>query len=469
MHESNPYTTLNDKPISDTALIKHFYGNFANRVINEIEGCEAPKTIAITGGWGSGKTSVLANIYNTLTENLPPFEEGSQSRKRKPNYIGVWFEAWRYEQEAQPIIALLHAIKDEFSLFASLKESIKKTFDVTFFGSLSTFDSVAKMLSGGIDPKFSNLPKVAKQYEQDNLLTQLPTNQIHHAIKAAVDVAIKKAHNQKLLIFIDDLDRCNPKAALRLLEGIKLYLNIPNCVIVMAVDQEQLECAVKEEVDKSGHHFLGVEYLEKLCQDAHRLPAIPTHISTKFVVNEVTKVLKSDDDDIEKEIEDAIEIIKSQLSEFACLPANPRRIKMVINRLVAHLADWKEITQVPDSSSTTSVSYIEVSLSQQVEALLFIVCTQVSYRAIFEQISWDTSFIERIVDAFRDNNFSEESLKGTALEGIYIPDESTPLKGIHPSHLTVFRPATIIQAVEIEPFKALLKTLIDRYNGFSNE
>ena len=488
MQNDKYYKTLNDNPTSNEELIKRFYGNFAKRVINEIKGCDAPKTIAITGGWGSGKTSVLANIYQELTGKSAPFENNTQSEKDessaegnsqsgngKPSYIGVWFEAWRYQHGAQPVIALLHAIKDEFSLLPSLQQSVKKITNVALFGSLAIFDGVAKKLSGGVDPKLSKLPQIAKQYEQDNLLAQLPSNQIHHALEAAVDTVIKEANHPKLLIFIDDLDRCHPSAALKLLEGIKLYLNIPKCVIVMAVDQEQLEQAVKAEFDNTGHHFIGVEYLEKLCQDAHRIPAIPAHISAKFVVEEVKKLLgsRAEMKESTSALTSALDQIKIQLEKFACLPANPRRIKMVINRLVAHLTDWEELSsiEIQDSSKNTASKPVAVDVAQQTEALIFIVCTQVSYRAIFEQIAWDTSFIERIVDVFNDDNFTDESraqLTGTALEGIYIPSETTPLKGIHPSHLTVFRPVTIIQdeEINIEIFKALLKTLIDRYNGF---
>ena len=43
---------------------------------------------------------------------------------------------------------------------------------------------------------------------------------------------------QRLVIFVDDLDRCMPEKAIEVLEAIKLFLDVEGCVFVLGIDQE---------------------------------------------------------------------------------------------------------------------------------------------------------------------------------------------------------------------------------------
>ena len=65
------HKTLNDDPIVVTDAVNVLYGQFTQRIVDEIEASTPPKTVAITGDWGSGKTSALASVYEQLTNKKP--------------------------------------------------------------------------------------------------------------------------------------------------------------------------------------------------------------------------------------------------------------------------------------------------------------------------------------------------------------------------------------------------------------
>ncbi len=453
--QQDEYSTFNDTPHLESS---DFYEPFIKRVVNEIRWSPAPKTIAITGYWGSGKTSALAQIYERSTGNKPPFVGEPQKRPNSEQVVGVWFEAWRYQQEEQPIVALLHTIKQQFTMLEKLKRNAKKIINVSFLGSLSILDSVIHLASGS-KANLSKLPEIAKKYEKDNLLSMLHTDQVHLALQEGVKALLGKA--QKLVIFIDDLDRCQPEMALKLLEGLKLYLNIKNCVVVMAIDQSQLEKITRgQQQDQHPSHFIGVEYLEKLCQDPHRLPLMSNDIGAAIVREQLMRAFKNRTvDNNRQELDVLISNIDEKIKQYRCLPANPRRVKMITNRMIGYLRCLKAD---------------DINHKLVAEGVIFLTVLYVSYRQIYEQIEHNNKFFDQLI-TFCDTSapIEEEKLKNTSLEGLIQPTEEFHRIGEHPSDLREFRLERMIQTIQQyemnDSFVSLLKQLIDRYNGVSTK
>jgi len=271
------HKSLNDLPVltDDFGL----YTTFVEGIAEEIRQSQAPKTIAITGYWGSGKTSVLAQLYTQLLGENPPSIKGEVTPLKKDinaHYQGVWFEAWRYQHEPQPIIALMHTMRQSFSQKRKLFDQAGKILNVSAVAGLSVLDSVIKTLSAGALSGLDKIHSIGEKYEKDNLLSQLSTDQINNALSTAIDhlltdLADIPETDRKCIIFIDDLDRCDATTAKKLLEGIKVHLNLENCIFVIAIDPAQLEASFQLEhaqlrntankQDVSNHD--ATEYLEK--------------------------------------------------------------------------------------------------------------------------------------------------------------------------------------------------------------
>ncbi len=452
------HQSLNDLPVltDDFGL----YTTFVEGIAEEIRQSQAPKTIAITGYWGSGKTSVLAQLYAQLFGENPPSIKGEAvptSNDATPHYHGVWFEAWRYQHEPQPIIALMHTMRQSFSQKRQLFDKVGKIANVSMVAGLSVFDGVIKTLSAGAISGLDKIQSIGDKYEKDNLLSQLSTDQINNALSTAIDhlltnkVEIGEA-DRKCIIFIDDLDRCDATTAKKLLEGIKVHLNLENCIFVIAIDPAQLEASFQLEhaqlrntankQDISNHD--ATEYLEKLCQDAHRLPIASQQNIADFVANNLNKIFRHEHD----KYSDIIAAIKAELEQQNYLPANPRRLKMICNRLAAFI------------TKTTN----EEQNQLHAQSLLFLANTYVSYREVYEMLSVCPDSINDLYKFAKSGKSDITALKHlTALNG------EAQGAFVHPNKITEFRFASLLTEIEangkLPAWGDYLHKLIQSYNA----
>jgi len=125
-----------------------------------------------------------------------------------------------------------------------------------------------------------------------------------------------------LVVFIDDLDRCNDEIVIQVCEAVKLYLDAPGLIFVMACDLSVLARDVAESA--RGGVGEGRAYLEKIIQVAYRIPK-PRDESTGTLIDDYGK--RSGTSDL---IND--DMIKNILIEDT--GRNPRRIKRIINSFV---------------------------------------------------------------------------------------------------------------------------------------
>jgi hypothetical protein len=75
-----------------------------------------------------------------------------------------------------------------------------------------------------------------------------------------------------LIVVIDELDRCRPNYAIRMLEEIKHFFEIPNVVFIIGLHGDQLEKSVKSIY---GAEFAGDEYLRRFFSRRYRLREYP--------------------------------------------------------------------------------------------------------------------------------------------------------------------------------------------------
>lgn len=305
---------------------------FIKQVCELIKDCQPPKGIGINGYWGTGKTSTLMQIHKELT-GISPYEDANAITNNE-DIIPIWFEAWRYQSETVPIVALLQEIRGQIGNWQKFIEETKKLGSISLLGIFGAIDAALKVASGGVlSPNIGKIPELGRQWETDHRETPLPSQDLRKLLEQAINQALNKKDNEpakRLVIFIDDLDRCLPKVALQLLEGIKVYLNLNNCVLVFGMDQRQIEEALSKALETKDTHQAR-EYLEKICQDIHHLP-IPTQQVKADYLLALLKEL-----DVGGQSANHHLAIKNVLYAYDCLPANPRKIKALSNRLALQL------------------------------------------------------------------------------------------------------------------------------------
>ena len=429
------YNSINDLPTTKDFSLGT--DHFVEKLVLDIQNSVPPKTFSITGYWGSGKTSALAMLFEKLTK-INPLEVSKVDVQERTDCIGIWFEAWRYQHEEFPIVALLQEVKKNFSTSDKFINSAGKLASVSILGALTVLDGVIKSATGisGI----SKIKGIGESYEKENLLSRLSSDHINDALKQAIDTLLdnESTPKQKLVIFIDDLDRCEPEMAISLLEGLKLYLNIPNCTVVMAIDAHQIESNILKKIDgdNCNNRFQGVEYMEKLCQDSHRLPVPDTKQRNDFLINCLKKLLS----DLDIQNQTVIDDLSVAINNYDCLPANPRRLKMLATR-ISSIFRYVKVSDINILSSFCDANGVSENKRDELFAIgvLIISSLSVNYRRLYERLEKSSLFTSELFDFCNtpDNNrYNQKQSVFYEFQNINT-DSRTVVE--HPSDLGVFR------------------------------
>jgi hypothetical protein len=334
--------TVNDEPTVDDYL---GHSGLVERVASVIDTCELPYVLGISGGWGSGKTSFLRKLEKHFEDTYHP--KGKLNKKNGVHLI--WFNPWHHQFESTPLIGLLHEMRRHFTLDRRFIEEAKKLTDVTVHTALSMLDSLAKLAETAAPSfKTSDILKRGQDYENENFQTALASQRFRNMLEATIRQIIG---NGKMIIFIDDLDRCEGETAFKLLEALKLYLNTANCVYVLGLDRHHLEgnCAkslAKE--DGQIQRIIAREYLGKMFQGFFLLP---TPTDTKKYVDHLLG-LQTDENfrrllegfGVESPLKNSDELVGTL---NLILPRNPRKIK-------AFVSSWKTYLEVVNQQRVAS-------------------------------------------------------------------------------------------------------------------
>ncbi len=256
------FKLINDDPVLTDGLGR---AELIEGLTKGVEQCEMPFVLAINGGWGTGKTSIL----KCMEHKLNPDKENKQKRKKikKLECPTVWFSPWKFQFEESPAVSLLQqiretALEERWVSLDEMKRSGSKLLNL--IGTLAG-EIVFKAVTGQ-SIKAADIIKQGTAFEEKYFEAKQLTTRMHHEFENAIKDLT--AENGRLILFIDDLDRCRTENALRLLEALKLFFNSKNCVYVIAIDMENLAKNLKEE-NKLIHPR---QYLEKIFQMVYTLP-----------------------------------------------------------------------------------------------------------------------------------------------------------------------------------------------------
>lgn len=215
--------------------------------------------LAINGAWGSGKSFVLGLIEEKLS--------------KKQEYIIVKYDAWENTFYSDPLIAILSCVIDgveeKLYLVERTEEKVKKAAKtgVNTLAKLSTKIEKLKAVIEGIKTiikDFYNPIDTAalgdfKSYQK--LLKA--TKEILNEITQAGEYREKQT---KLVILVDEIDRCLPDEQLKILERLHHLFDVKNCAVIVTMNQ----ICVAETV-KTIYGIDGYEYLRKFFNFTFRL------------------------------------------------------------------------------------------------------------------------------------------------------------------------------------------------------
>lgn len=213
---------------------------FINRVIqlvNLISSNKGNMTFAINGAWGCGKTFVLEEIERRLSEDA--------SKK----YLVIHYNCWQYDYYDEPLVALVSAINDYADSNKTIPEDTKVEIKeiVTKVGA-NLFTQVVKNKLGvdigetitvAKDAFDSAAAAVAEKHGYDAFFG-------FKSVLTTLKMDLQELSDKYTLVFaVDELDRCLPEYAIKVLERLHhITEGLPNTITILAVDKHRLENTV---------------------------------------------------------------------------------------------------------------------------------------------------------------------------------------------------------------------------------
>ena len=345
-----------------------------------------PSTIGVYGDWGSGKSSLINMSIASLKDNK--------------DTECIYFNGWLFEDYEDAKTALLGNILDTIERNRTLGDNAKKCI-------AGLYKSIDKMklvknairlggafLTGGssvvtefaisnaLDNMIPSKDGIIKEDLMEAIKSELTDKELREDINSFrdnFDKLLKETQIDRLVVFIDELDRCSPDTILDTLEAIRLFLYVGRTVFIIGADERHISYAVQtkfKEIEGTGID-IGKEYLEKIVQYPVRIPRLSTqevelYISLLFMEKDLSKeefkktiefiddkktknffdfqldygLLKGFDEDIADKVKLSLEISKQLSSVLANgLNGNPRHCKRFLNSMEMRLnmAQYKTI------------------------------------------------------------------------------------------------------------------------------
>lgn len=353
-------------------------------LIDFITDTSTPITVGIQGEWGSGKTSLINSIHHAFDA--------------KQNVKQIWINSWEYSLLSTPEETLLKIVT---RIIDDLTEADPNQKRITAIkgGAEKIFKGALRVGAGvtmGVEAA-----NVAKELLESSSQT---ISALRMQLTAVVNEMASRSSNpyDKVIVYVDDLDRIEPKNAVAILELLKNIFSVPKCVFVLAIDYQVvvkgLEHKFGPQTPENEWEFRA--FFDKIIQLPFMMPMGQYNIG-KYVNSLLVDIGFVDGEGLDDE---AIrEII------LRTIGGNPHSIKRLANSVSLIQIFVKNKKEM--SKEEAIVDGEEEGISSEDEKFLIfaLLCLQIAYPPIYSLLvqepdfsKWDDAL------AFKETNRSEE-------------------------------------------------------------
>lgn len=367
-----------DKPIHSISEDVFGIKPYINGLTDFVSCCNTPMTIAIQGDWGSGKTSMM----NLIRENL------------NQSVYSVWFNTWQYSQfnmendlsisflqqlldsldvkddtVSTPINNTLNLLRNSANVVrAAIKESSLIALDQYSGRLASKVEDLANILNGNSSANTVDaISKLKSQFQKcvNSKLENSPTSR------------------DRVVFFIDDLDRLPPKKAVEILEVLNLFLDCENCVFILAIDYSVVILGVQQKYSDTIDNEKGKNFFDKIIQVPFKMPVAQYDVE-KYVRTMLLNLRIS-----YSEAEDLNDYVNLIYYSIGC---NPRAIKRLFNAFFL-------LSKIYTNNNITNSHYSKL--------LFAILCLQQSFEPLYNYLMQNRykSGFEQTLSFFQNSNF----------------------------------------------------------------
>lgn len=263
----------NDNETSEDLIDFQYLKDSINGIIDQDH--LLPSTIGVFGDWGSGKSSLIKMIED--------------EHQKKTDQLIIKFNGWLFEGYEDAKVALLETLIEEIikarkwdkktaKYISRLVDRVKwlKVASSVSKNALGVYLAVQTGMSlesfGVLTNTFDVNDYVEKETEEKEEQADKGIRGFHKDFSTLIE----EAKLNRVIVIIDDLDRCTPSTVISTLEAIKLFLFVEKTVFIIAADERLINYAVKSKFPNlpSSDYDVSQDYLEKLIQIPIRIPAL---------------------------------------------------------------------------------------------------------------------------------------------------------------------------------------------------
>ncbi|PQZ92945.1 hypothetical protein CQ018_10785 [Arthrobacter sp. MYb227] len=291
--------------------------SYIDGLVDFINTCPSPMTLAVQGAWGTGKTSAMLQI-------------GKKLRDERNDVQTIFFNTWQYSQfdlGENLAISMLKAIAEGLKENQPENQKSGKFENLTRLilraGRIYASKTVPAVLD--IAGMAMAAKAVGAAIETGSELMQANVEEpdsvkILASLREAFEFAVAES-NQRVVVFIDDLDRLAPGRAIEVMEAIKVFLDVQNCVFVLAIDFDVVKMGVQEKYSTSVSERKARSFFDKIIQVPFHMPVARYKMEAFFEQGLKLAGIENVSDDFEKFME----------LSAASVGSNPRSTKRLLN------------------------------------------------------------------------------------------------------------------------------------------
>ena len=253
----------NELIITEENIKKTLKDNVLNRnekliqLIKLLDILEDNYIISIDGGWGTGKTFYIKQLLylyeyedcgSCLEEENKIYIENFRKK-----YVPIYYNAWENDNHIDVLQSIIYNILETFPKYKSDINTKKQDFKSIIKPCLiniiekTTFGYITKDILDSISSFEDLSEEIVTVEEKKKCLYEI------------FDLLTK--NDTRILLVIDELDRCKPDYAVKTLETIKHFFDYQKITTIVLTNNNQLSKCIKHFY---GEDFNGYEYLNKI-------------------------------------------------------------------------------------------------------------------------------------------------------------------------------------------------------------
>ena len=264
-----------------------------------------PISIGVFGNWGSGKSSLMLLLKKGIESWIEGIQKSNTALptdgvKENDKILQVNFNSWQFESYDSTKLTMIETILDALSNDINEKKDVFEKAD-DFFARIKFLKAgvfILKKLHENLTPDCikkwlpseEELDVITGKDKYNKLMEDVRkgnTSKFIETFRNLFEELVKDAAYKAVVVYIDDLDRCDPRRIIECLEAVKLFVNVDRTAFVIGADERIIEYAISQhypiKMKKEDISSPFSDYLEKLIQLPYKIPKLSDNEQETYI------------------------------------------------------------------------------------------------------------------------------------------------------------------------------------------